>query len=256
MFGNDRVMDQQYGGKVVVVTGASSGIGSEIARELARRGASVILVARREDKLAQLSEEIAGEGGRALAMPCDVTDDQSVNALAKAVREAFGQVHLLVNNAGRELMVPLAVMKPAAARELLDVNVVAMAEVTRCFLRLLKRDAAVVNMASAGGLRGAAGLSMYCASKGAVISLTRSLARELATQAIRVNAVAPGMIKTEMAERMLQKLKPDQIAELEAAHPLGFGTPQDVATAVAFLGSKDASWITGHTLVVDGGFTA
>ncbi len=110
-------MDQQYSGKVVVVTGASSGIGSEIARELARRGASVILVARREDRLAQLSEEISGEGGQALAMPCDVTDDQSVNALAKAVREAFGRIHLLVNNAGRELMVPLAVMKPAAAAE-------------------------------------------------------------------------------------------------------------------------------------------
>jgi NAD(P)-dependent dehydrogenase (short-subunit alcohol dehydrogenase family) len=249
-------MDQQYSGKVVVVTGASSGIGSEIARELARRGASVVLVARRQDKLTRLSEEIAGEGGQALAMPCDVTDDQSVNAMAKAVREAFGQVHLLVNNAGRELMTPLAVTKPAAARELLDVNVVAMAEVTRCFLRLLKRDAAVVNMASVGGLRGAAGLSLYCASKGAVISFTRSLARELATQAIRVNAVAPGMVKTEMAERMLQKLKPDQIAELEASHPLGFGTPKDVAAAVAFLGSDEASWITGHTLVVDGGLTA
>ncbi len=249
-------MNQQYSGKVVVVTGASSGIGSEIARELARRGASVVLVARREDKLTQLSQQIAAEGGQALAMPCDVTDDQSVNALAKAVREAFPQIHLLVNNAGRELMAPLAVMKPAAARELLDVNVVAMAEMTRCFLRLLNRDAAVVNMASAGGLRGAAGLSLYCASKGAVISFTRSLARELATQAIRVNAVAPGMVKTEMAERILQKLKPDQIAELEASHPLGFGTPQDVAKAVAFLGSDDASWITGHTLVVDGGLTA
>jgi 3-oxoacyl-[acyl-carrier protein] reductase len=247
---------RQYENKTALVTGASSGIGMEISRELARRGAHVILVARREELLARLAEQIIGEGGRATPMPCDVTDESAVNALAQQVKERFGHLHLLVNNAGKELLRPLQVSKPQAVREVMEVNVMAVVEVTRVLLGLIHHGGAIINMASAVGLVGTSGLAVYAASKGAVIALTRALAKELAGRRIRVNAVAPGMVKTEMADRLLNKLTAGQVAELEAAHPLGFGSPKDVALGVAFLGSDDAAWITGHTLVIDGGFAA
>ncbi len=245
---------EQYAGKTAVVTGASTGIGEGIALELARRGADVILVARRSELLGQLARRIESEGGRATPVPCDVTDETSLKTLVRQVRQQCGKIHLLVNNAGKELVKPLQVTKSRDVRELLEVNVVAVAEVTRRFLPLLSEGSAVVNLASAAGITGAAGLSAYAASKGAVIALTKSLAKELAGRGIRVNSVAPAMVRTEMAERMLGKLTPEQAAELEAAHPLGFGTPADVAAGVAFLGSDEAAWITGHTLVIDGGF--
>jgi 3-oxoacyl-[acyl-carrier protein] reductase len=240
----------------VVVTGASSGIGAAIARELARRGGHAVLVARRGDRLAELAATIGQDGGIASAIPCDVTDEADLKALAARLREQFGQVHLLVNNAGVGLMMPLQVTKRQAMRELLELNVVALAETTRHCLPLLKAGSSIVNMASVAGFRGGAGLGLYGASKGAVVALTRSLAKELAPRRVRVNAVAPGIVKTEMAERMFGKLTAKQMAQLEAAHPLGFGTPRDVAGSVAFLGSEDAAWITGHVLVVDGGYSA
>jgi 3-oxoacyl-[acyl-carrier protein] reductase len=248
--------ESDFQDRIVVVTGASSGIGAEIARELARRGGHTILIARRADQLEEISGEIGRGGGLATAIPCDITDEAGLKGLVSRLREQFGQLHLLVNNAGRELVMPLQVTRPQVMRELLELNVVAMAEMTRQCLPLLKAGSSVVNMASAAGLVGGAGLSIYGASKGAVVALTRSLAKELAPRRVRVNAIAPGIVKTEMAERMFGRLKAEQVAQLEAAHPLGFGTPRDVAHGVAFLGSDHAAWITGHVLVVDGGFSA
>ena len=249
-------MSLPYEGKTALVTGSSGGIGSEIARELARRGAEVALVARREERLRELAARIAADGGKALPLPCDVTDASSLGELAGRLREEWGRLDLLVNNAGKELILPLQILKPQATRELLEVNLVAAMEMTRQCLGLFPSGAAVVNIASAAGIRGSAGLSAYGASKAALIAFTRALARELAPRRVRVNAVAPGVVKTEMSQRMLGKLTAAQAAALEAAHPLGFGTPRDVALAVAFLGSDEAAWITGQTLIVDGGFTA
>jgi 3-oxoacyl-[acyl-carrier protein] reductase len=245
-----------YHGKVALVTGASSGLGAGISRRLAALGAHVFLVARRTDLLEQLAADITHAGGQATAVTCDVTDEQAVRSLAAVVKGRFGCLHLLVNNAGRPLGEPLQVLRLDKARAVLELNVLAMASVTKAMLGLLKPGAAVVNMASAAAFRGAATMSLYAASKGAVVAMTRALALELASRQIRVNAVAPGVVRTELFQQAFGRFSPAQIAALESQHPLGLGEVEDVAAAVAFLGSQDARWITGHTLVVDGGFSA
>ena len=249
-------MNEQYKDKSVLVTGASGGLGAEIAREMARRGARVVLVARRQDQLDQITAEITGFGGSAMACVCDLVNDDQASALIERIETEWGALDVLVNNAGKEVVAPLQAVRTKTARELFDLNVVSMAGLTRLALRILRDGGSVINMASTVGLRGAAGLSIYSATKGAVIALTRSLALELAPRRIRVNAVAPGIVRTDMSERMFKKYPATHVATLEAAHPLGFGSPIDVARAVAFLGSNEASWITGQTLVVDGGYSA
>jgi 3-oxoacyl-[acyl-carrier protein] reductase len=248
-------MDLQYRDKVALVTGASSGLGRATAERLAEEGADVILVARREELLKQVADGILAKGGRATAIPCDLTDDASVRQLAAQVKERFGRLHLLVNNAGCYLLAPLQVTDMKLVREVIEINLVAVVAVTKAFLVLLKPGSVVINMASAGGIRGLSGISVYAATKGAVISLTRSLAKELSSRKVRVNAVAPGMVQTDIMERSFRKMAPQQIAAFEGIHPLGFGKPEDVAAAVAFMGSDQARWITGHILVVDGGLT-
>ncbi len=245
-----------YTGKTALVTGASSGLGEGIARELARLGAHVILVARRMERLEALAAEIAAAGGAATAMACDVTDEHALEALATQVEQKFPQLHLLVNSAGRELLAPLQVMNASAARDLLELNVLSTATVTQALMGVLKAGSAVVNLASVRAERAAPALAMYCASKGAVISMTKALAVELAGRKIRVNAVAPGFVQTPLLERTLARCKPEQAEALKKSCPLGFGTVEDVAKAVAFIGSDDARWITGTTLFVDGGMTA
>lgn len=249
-------MSLQFDSKIALITGASSGIGEATARELAERGAHVVLVARRNEQLSEIVASIESEGGSASQFVGDVTDESLVKSLVGEVKQQFGKLDLLVNNAGRELIAPLQVLRSAAARETLELNVVAMANMTRLCLRLLKEESAIVNLASLAGVRGSAGMSMYSASKGAVIAWTQSLARELAPRKIRVNAVAPGIVKTDMTDRMFRKYDPKFVEELESSYPLGFGRPVDVARAVAFLGGHEAAWITGQVLVVDGGCSA
>ena len=248
-------MNMQYQHKTALVTGASSGIGAEIARELARRGAHVVLVARREDQLNEISHEIIAAGGKATPIACNIVDESSLKLLIERV-DQIGELNLLVNNAGRELVSPLQATRPQAMRDLFELNVVGLANVTRNCLRFLQSGSSIVNMASVAGIRGAAGMSIYCASKGAVIAFTQSLALELAARKIRVNAVAPGIVSTEMAERMFEKHPPSYATRMESASPLGFGRTTDVASAVAFLGSDEAAWVTGQTMVIDGGFSA
>ena len=247
----------RYRDKVAIVTGASSGIGAAVARELAAGGASVVLVARRADALHQRSKDVEAAGGTATVMPCNLTDEEAVCEMVQRVEDRFGRVDLLVNNAGMMVWSPLPLLQVDETRDMLELNVLSTWFLVRCCGPLLpKGSGAVVNVASAAGLQGTSGLSAYSASKGAVIAMTRSLAKEFAPRRVRVNAVAPGVVMTEASRMRFAVLSEKQLSTLEAQHPLGFGTPEDVAKAVAFLGSDDAKWITGHTLVIDGGLTA
>ncbi len=247
----------QYQDKVAIVTGASGGIGAAVAWELADRGATVVLVARRADALEERAKAIQAAGGMAVVLPCDVTDDKAASEMVRSVDDRFGRVDLLVNGAGAMVWSPLAVLHEDEARHLLDLNAFATWFLVRCCAPLLpKGSGAVVNIASAAGLQGVSGLSAYSASKGAVIAMTRSLAKEFAPRRVRVNAVAPGVVMTASSRLKLEVLPDKKRTALEEQHPLGFGAAEDVAKAVAFLGSNEAKWITGQTLAVDGGLTA
>jgi len=239
--------------RVAIVTGASRGIGLGIAAELVRLGARVCVTARRPEPLAAAVAELGGPEA-AIAVPGRADDaDHQAEAVASTLK-AFGRLDMLVNNTGiNPVYGPVIDTDPAAAAKIFAVNVLAPLAWTR-----RARDAwmgehggSVVNVASVAGLRASPGIGMYGVSKAALIRLTAELAVELGP-GIRVNAVAPAVVKTKFANALYEG-REDQVS---AAYPLKrLGVPQDVAGAVAFLLSDQASWITGQTLVLDGGVT-
>ncbi len=244
----------RYGGRTAVVTGASRGIGLAVAERLIAEGARVCITARKAEPLAEAvaalnaghdSPVALGVAGRA-----DDADHQ-VETLART-QEAFGDVSLLVNNTGiNPAYGPLLDAPLDAARKTFDVNVLAVLGWVRTALQhgLAAPGGALVNVTSVAGLRPAPGITLYGASKAALVSVTESLALELAP-AVRVNAVAPAVVKTRFATALYEG-REDEVA---AAYPLKrLGDPTDIAAAVAFLGSADAAWMTGQTLVIDGG---
>jgi NAD(P)-dependent dehydrogenase (short-subunit alcohol dehydrogenase family) len=239
--------------RVAIVTGASRGIGLGIAAELVRQGARVCLTARRPEPLAAAVAELGGPDV-AIAVPGKSDDaDHQAETVARTI-ETFGRLDMLVNNTGiNPVYGPIADTDLAAAAKILAVNVLAPLAWTK-----LARDAwmgehggSVVNVASVAGLRPSPGIGLYGVSKAALIRLTTELAVELGP-GIRVNAVAPAVVKTKFATALYEGRED----EVSAAYPLKrLGVPEDVAGAVAFLLSDQASWITGQTLVLDGGIT-
>ncbi|RAO39031.1 3-oxoacyl-[acyl-carrier-protein] reductase [Micromonospora saelicesensis] len=238
-------------GRVAIVTGASRGIGLAIAQRLVAEGARVGLTARRPEGL---TEAVATLGGpaHALAVPGRADDPEHRAAAVSQVSAAFGPVDLLVNNTGiNPVHGPLVELDLAAARKILDVNVVAALGWVQqvCAAGMSERGGCVVNVSSIAGLGPSPGIGCYGVSKAALNHLTASLAVELGPT-VRVNAVAPGVVKTRFAAALYDGRE----AEVAARYPLGrLGLPSDVAGAVAFLASDDASWITGQTIVCDGG---
>ncbi|MET7376417.1 SDR family oxidoreductase [Micromonospora arida] len=237
--------------RVAIVTGASRGIGLAIAQRLVAEGARVGLTARRPEGLAEAVATLGGPA-HALAVPGRADDPEHRAAAVSQVSAVFGPVGLLVNNTGiNPVHGPLVELDLAAARKILDVNVVAalgwVQEV--CAAGMSERGGCVVNVSSIAGLGPSPGIGCYGVSKAALNHLTASLAVELGPT-VRVNAVAPGVVKTRFAAALYDGRE----AEVAARYPLGrLGLPSDVAGAVAFLASDDASWITGQTIVCDGG---
>jgi NAD(P)-dependent dehydrogenase (short-subunit alcohol dehydrogenase family) len=239
--------------RVAIVTGASRGIGLGIATELVRQGARVCVTARRAEPLAEVAAKLGGPEV-AIAVPGKADDaDHQAEAVARTI-EAFGRLDMLVNNTGiNPVYGPVLDIEPEAAAKILAVNVLAPIAWTR-----RARDAwmgehggSIVNVSSVAGLRPSPGIGMYGVSKAALIRLTEELAVELGPR-IRVNAVAPGVVKTKFATALYEGRE----EQVSAAYPLKrLGVPEDVAGAVAFLLSDQASWITGQTLVLDGGIT-
>ncbi len=239
-------------GRVSCVTGASRGIGRGIALALAARGSDLVLAARHRDDLEQVAGECERQGVRCRAVPMDLADPSSIVSWAEEALKAFGRVDHLVNNAGITADGLLLRMKREDWDRVLTVNLTGAFETTRALLPAMVRAryGRIVNVSSVVGLMGNPGQANYCAAKAGLIGFTKSLAREVASRSITVNAVAPGFIDTEMT----RALAPEARDKMSGLIPLGrLGTSEDVAAGVVFLLSPGASYITGEVLNISGG---
>jgi 3-oxoacyl-[acyl-carrier protein] reductase len=242
-------------GRVALVTGASSGLGVQFSRALADNGAAVALVARRADRLKALKDEIEGKGGKAAAIEADVTDRAAMARAFDAAEKAFGTVTILVNNAGIAQKPMRAVEVPSEEwRKVMSVDLDAVfhnaQEAARRMLAV-KAQGAIINIASVLGLGVAKGTAAYAVAKAAVIQTTKALALELAFKGVRVNAIAPGWFVTEINDEYLNS---DAGTAIKRDIPMGrFGKEGDLDGALLLLASDAGSYITGATLVVDGG---
>ena len=239
-------------GRVALVTGASQGIGRACAIRLASEGAAVAVAARNQEKLDELVSEIKASGGKAEAFPLDVSDEEQIKGTFKAVLGQLGKIDILVNNAGITRDQLVMRMKRGDWDMVLNTNLTsAYCCIQQVIGSMLKqRWGRIINVSSIFGQMGQAGQANYAASKAGLIGLTMAIAREVASRSITCNAVAPGFIETAMTSGLADDVKQTGLKLI----PLGrIGTPEDVANAVAFLASDEASYITGHVLNVNGG---
>lgn len=251
-------MTEALTGKTAIVTGAGRGgrgIGRGIALALAGAGADIAITARTSIADAEsVADAVRALGRRALAVRCDVSDAASVEALFDAVKQEFGKVDILVNNAGLTKDGLLLRMSEESWDAVLDANLKGTFLCTRAAAKLMikQRSGRIINITSIMGQVGNPGQANYSASKAGVIGFTRTVARELGSRGVTVNAVAPGFIDTQMTDAIQGELRETTLKKI----PLGrLGTPEDIGLAVAFLASEAAGYITGQTLTVDGGMT-
>ncbi|GMQ47083.1 3-oxoacyl-ACP reductase FabG [Vibrio sp. 10N] len=236
-------------GKIALVTGASRGIGRSIAELLVERGATVIGTATSENGAAAISEYL-GENGKGLAL--NVTDTDSIEAVLKQINEEFGAIDILVNNAGITRDNLLMRMKDDEWTDIMDTNLTSIFRLSKAVLRgmMKKRQGRIINVGSVVGTMGNAGQTNYAAAKAGVIGFTKSMAREVASRGVTVNTVAPGFIETDMTKALNDEQRAATLANVPAGR---LGDPREIASAVAFLASPEAAYITGETLHVNGG---
>ncbi|MFY9562142.1 MAG: 3-oxoacyl-[acyl-carrier-protein] reductase [Terriglobales bacterium] len=239
-------------GRVALVTGASQGIGHACALALAGQGASVAVAARNQQKLNELVAQVTAAGGKAVAIVMDVADEEQIKAGIRSAIGQFGKIDILVNNAGITRDQLVMRMKRADWDAVLNTNLTsAYLCIQQVIGSMLKqRWGRIINISSVFGQMGQAGQANYAASKAGLMGLTMAIAREVASRNITCNAVAPGFIETGMTAALSEEFKQNAVKMI----PLGrVGTPEDVASAVSFLASEEASYITGHVLNVNGG---
>jgi meso-butanediol dehydrogenase/(S,S)-butanediol dehydrogenase/diacetyl reductase len=248
-------MDDRFKDKVVIVTGAGSGIGAAAARRFHREGAIVVLNGRREFKLAEVGAELGTD--RCIIRPTDVSIAADVERLIADVVRQFGRIDVLVNNAGTGAVIDFIESPVQQWRDLFAVNVDGVLYMTRAALpHLIQSGGSIVNVSSLSGLGGDRGLSFYNATKGAVCNLTRSLALEFGPRGVRINAVCPSLTMTDLTTP-LEEQYPELIAKLVDRIPLGRAAQSgEIASVIAFLASDDASFVNGVNLPVDGGVDA
>jgi len=239
-------------GKIALVTGASQGIGESIARRLASQGALVVCAARNEEALQKVSAAIQAEGGKADYVCLDMSSAESIKAAVATVIERHGALHILVNNAGITKDKLLIQMKEDEWDAVLDTNLkgafLAIQAVTKPMMK--QRWGRIINIASVVGQMGNAGQANYVSAKAGLIGLTKSVARELASRNVTANAITPGYIATAMTDKLSDEVKAGFVEQI----PLGrLGTPDDIASAVCFLASEEAGYMTGQVLSVNGG---
>lgn len=240
-------------GKTAIITGASRGIGAEIARKFAADGAKVVVnYSGSQEKAEAVVADIQANGGEAIAVKANVSDSESVKAMVDEAMKTFGSVDILVNNAGITRDNLMMRMKDDEWDDVINTNLKGVFVCTKAVTRQMMKQRAgrIINIASIVGVMGNAGQANYVASKAGVIGLTKTTARELASRGITANAVAPGFITTDMTDQLTEDVQKAMLGQI----PLGrFGAPEDVAKAALFLASDDASYMTGQTLHLDGG---
>ncbi len=240
-------------GKIALVTGASRGIGTQIAKSLAECGAAVIINYNGSaDKAQAVADEIYSAGGKAEIYPCNVADFAACGEMIQAIVKKHGRLDILVNNAGITKDGLLMKMSEEEFDQVISVNLKGAFQTIRHASRyfLKQRSGKIINISSVSGILGNAGQANYASSKAGMIGLTKSVARELASRGITVNAIAPGMIATDMTDAMTQEAR----EKMTEAIPLGrMGTPEDVANMAVFLASPKSDYITGQVFAVDGG---
>ncbi|OGH01506.1 MAG: hypothetical protein A2600_12005 [Candidatus Lambdaproteobacteria bacterium RIFOXYD1_FULL_56_27] len=246
--------------QVALITGASRGIGRAIALELAERMPVLLVYATRHREAEDAVKEITDKGGDALAFPCDISDFEQVKQLGRKIREQKMWVHTLINNAGilRDQMFSL--LKEEDWKDVINVNLNGTFHCCKVFLQsmIARKSGVIVNISSVAAVIGQVGQANYCASKGGIIALTRSLAREVAPSGIRVNCVAPGYVESEMYQAAVNNPQISQLVQTTIQHfcPLRrAGKASEVAKVVSFLASPAASYLVGQTLNVDGGLS-
>ena len=243
-------------GKTVLVTGASSGIGKDVAAKCSQMGARVVLIARNEERLQETYNDMEGEGH--IICPYDLTKTDGIKQLVSQIVEESGEISGIVNCAGISNVMPLKFMTPTMMDEFFKTNVYAPMELTKHVLsaqNVNKNGASVIFISSVMGCVGENAKSLYSMTKGALISGCRSLAVEYSKRKIRVNCISPGVVVTPINQNQPYIANPEKRAVLESKHLLGLGMTSDIAYACVYLLSDASRWITGQNLIVDGGYT-